>query len=111
MKSLQEIFFRTKTHSICFGFKKCSFISSDRPIKILGLSSRTVNALLILPALLQFSNCLSSKSVGDLRSFIGSINYLRDWIPGLSALLAPLTALTKTPRQQNSESQMDNSAH
>ncbi|KAL0242788.1 hypothetical protein GEMRC1_005351 [Eukaryota sp. GEM-RC1] len=31
LKTLQEIFFRAKTHRLCFGLKKCSFISNDSP--------------------------------------------------------------------------------
>ncbi|KAL0248883.1 hypothetical protein GEMRC1_004117 [Eukaryota sp. GEM-RC1] len=95
LKTLQEIFFRAKPHRLCFGLKKCSFISSDRPIRILGaifengkrsIDPTCIAAILELPL---------PTSIGDLRSFIGSINYLRDWIPGLSTLLAQFTAFTK----------------
>ncbi|KAL0214288.1 hypothetical protein P9112_006472 [Eukaryota sp. TZLM1-RC] len=39
-------------------------------------------------------------SVPELRSFIGSVNFLRDWLPSVSAEIEPLTALLRNkPRR------------
>ncbi|KAL0215602.1 hypothetical protein P9112_007786 [Eukaryota sp. TZLM1-RC] len=35
------------------------------------------------------------KSVKEVRSSVGSINYIRDWLPGISELMAPINELIK----------------
>ncbi|KAL0224214.1 hypothetical protein P9112_003604 [Eukaryota sp. TZLM1-RC] len=35
------------------------------------------------------------KTVKEVRSLVGSINYIRDWLPGISELIAPINELIK----------------
>ncbi|KAL0213843.1 hypothetical protein P9112_006027 [Eukaryota sp. TZLM1-RC] len=35
------------------------------------------------------------KTVKEVRSLVGSINYIRDWLPGISKLIAPIDELIK----------------
>ncbi|KAL0239452.1 hypothetical protein GEMRC1_009560 [Eukaryota sp. GEM-RC1] len=94
LKSLSEIFMRARTHRVRFGIKKCSFVTNASEIKILGcifqegkkIDPERITAIQKLPI---------PTTIGELRSFCGSVNYLREWLPNLSHLLQPITALTK----------------
>ncbi|KAL0205331.1 hypothetical protein P9112_000638 [Eukaryota sp. TZLM1-RC] len=53
-----------------------------------------------VPAIETLSKLSPPTSVPELRSFVGSINFIRDWLPSVSAELAPLTAvLQKKPKK------------
>ncbi|KAL0231796.1 hypothetical protein GEMRC1_011200 [Eukaryota sp. GEM-RC1] len=75
------------------GKKKCTFLTKDSEIKILGsifqrgtrrIDEDRIDAILSVPI---------PENIHELRSFIGSINYIRDWLPNISCLLKPLTEL------------------
>ncbi|KAL0218924.1 hypothetical protein P9112_004577 [Eukaryota sp. TZLM1-RC] len=74
---LDKLFALAQQFRVRIGLHKCAFQTKDHPIK---LSPPT--------------------SVPELRSFVGSINFIRDWLPSVSAELAPLTALLqKKPKK------------
>ncbi|KAL0208168.1 hypothetical protein P9112_010755 [Eukaryota sp. TZLM1-RC] len=64
----------------CFGLKN---IPAD---KTRFISKKKIEALMRIPR---------PKSVKEVRSLVGSINYIRDWLPGISELIAPINELIK----------------
>ncbi|KAL0239568.1 hypothetical protein GEMRC1_009676 [Eukaryota sp. GEM-RC1] len=95
LSTLNAILTKAAEHRVRFALRKCAFLTSESAIKILGaifhkkkrsIDPDRVKCIIKLPI---------PSTIGELRSFNGSINYIRDWIPHLSNCLQPLTALTK----------------
>ncbi|KAL0222687.1 hypothetical protein P9112_002077 [Eukaryota sp. TZLM1-RC] len=70
-------------------------ITDRHPIKILGTIFEDGKRRIDPSKIETVRNLAPPTSVPELRSFIGSINFLRDWLPSVSKELAPLTALLK----------------
>ena len=52
---------------------------------------------ILLPASTEaIRNAPTPRSTKDVRSFLGSVNYLREFIPNLSGMTEPLHKLTRT---------------
>ncbi|KAL0212974.1 hypothetical protein RCL1_006600 [Eukaryota sp. TZLM3-RCL] len=86
---------RAKSKRVTIGLNKCNFSTCNHPIKILGhvflnktrsIDNSRIKAIVDLPA---------PKNIKEVRSFVGSVNYLRDWLPQISEELAPIINLTK----------------
>ncbi|KAL0231357.1 hypothetical protein GEMRC1_010761 [Eukaryota sp. GEM-RC1] len=93
--SLSLILDRCEQRRVKLGKKKCTFLTRDSEIKILGsifqngtrrIDQDRIDAILSIPI---------PENIHELRSFIGSINYIRDWRLNISCLLKPLTELFK----------------
>ncbi|KAL0211573.1 hypothetical protein RCL1_005199 [Eukaryota sp. TZLM3-RCL] len=90
--------------------QKCTLTTCNHPIKVLGhvffkktrsIDSSRISALVELP---------HPKNVKEVRSCVGSVNYLRDWLPQISQELAPIIELTRGSESGNrvpSSDQMD----
>ncbi|KAL0223267.1 hypothetical protein P9112_002657 [Eukaryota sp. TZLM1-RC] len=97
---LKAVLFRAKEKRVSLGLPKCHFKSKDHEIKILGsifvngtrqIDPSRLTGLVELPA---------PKTAKDIRSFVGSINYIRDWLPSVSEIISPINELTRgNPRR------------
>ncbi|KAL0222900.1 hypothetical protein P9112_002290 [Eukaryota sp. TZLM1-RC] len=86
---------RAKRFRVNLGLPKCSFTTCKHEIKILGsifvnktryIDESRIEGLINLP---------KPRTLNEVRSFIGSINYIRDWLPNLSDLIEPINKLTR----------------
>ncbi|KAL0206981.1 hypothetical protein P9112_012692 [Eukaryota sp. TZLM1-RC] len=86
---------RAKRFRVNLGLPKCSFTTCKHEIKILGsifvnktryIDESRIEGLINLP---------KPRTLPEVRSFIGSINYIRDWLPNLSDLIEPISKLTR----------------
>ncbi|KAL0208229.1 hypothetical protein P9112_010816 [Eukaryota sp. TZLM1-RC] len=86
---------RAKRFRVNLGLPKCSFTTCKHEIKILGsifvnktryIDESRIEGLINLP---------KPRTLPEVRSFIGSINYIRDWLPYLSDLIEPINKLTR----------------
>ncbi|KAL0239478.1 hypothetical protein GEMRC1_009586 [Eukaryota sp. GEM-RC1] len=93
--TLKEIFKRARKHRIRFGIRKCSFVTKKSKIKVLGAIFQDGKRSIDPDRIEAIANLPIPTTISELRSFCGSINYLRDWIPNLSQLIQPLTNLTR----------------
>ncbi|KAL0211214.1 hypothetical protein P9112_009512 [Eukaryota sp. TZLM1-RC] len=94
-KRLQRVLQCARNRRVNIGLRKCKFVTSKHPIDILGstfqdktrfISKKKIEALMRIPR---------PKTVKKVRSLVGSINYIRDWLPGISELIAPINELIK----------------
>ncbi|KAL0208766.1 hypothetical protein P9112_011353 [Eukaryota sp. TZLM1-RC] len=91
---------RARRYRVRIGLHKCSFQTDRHPIKILGTIFEDGKRRIDPSKIETVRNLAPPTSVPELRSFTGSINFLRDWLPSVSKELAPLTALLKNkPRR------------
>ncbi|KAL0248291.1 hypothetical protein GEMRC1_003527 [Eukaryota sp. GEM-RC1] len=92
---LRAVFNKAQSARVTLGIHKCKFVTYKHPIKILGSifhnKTRSINDVRI-KAVLEMP---TPKTVEDVRSLVGSINYIRDWLLGISKLIAPIIALAK----------------
>ncbi|KAL0242573.1 hypothetical protein GEMRC1_005136 [Eukaryota sp. GEM-RC1] len=93
LSTLKLILERCISRKVKLGNKKCCFVTSESEVKILARifqkgtlrnDQERINAILDIPI---------PSNIQDLRSFIGSINYIRNWHPNISCLLKSLTEL------------------
>ncbi|MGL4850984.1 MAG: reverse transcriptase domain-containing protein [Clostridium sp.] len=90
---LEIVFGRLKAANIALNKKKCHFFKDE--IKILG-SIVTKDSIKPDPEKVSaISNYEEPKNVSALRSFLGLVNYCREFIPNLSSLAAPLNEFLK----------------
>ncbi|KAL0207295.1 hypothetical protein P9112_011923 [Eukaryota sp. TZLM1-RC] len=99
---LKTVLLRAKEKRVSLGLPKCHFKSKDHEIKILGsifvngtrqIDPSRLTGLIQLPA---------PKTVKDVRSFVGSINYIRDWLPSVSEIIFPIIELTREDPRRGS---------
>ncbi|KAL0218346.1 hypothetical protein P9112_003999 [Eukaryota sp. TZLM1-RC] len=87
---------KARTRRVCLKLPKCHFVSSRHPIKLprsrFQHKTRTINPTRI-ESLLNFSR---SKTVKDVRSLIGSVNRIREWLPQVTKHVAPIIKSTQT---------------
>ncbi|KAL0229593.1 hypothetical protein GEMRC1_014210 [Eukaryota sp. GEM-RC1] len=85
---------RAERFRVRIGLKKCRFTTSKHPNKILGsnfcnktrcIDDKRVSALIELPA---------PSTLPEVRSLLGALNYVREWIPNYSNLTASINELT-----------------
>ncbi|KAL0243339.1 hypothetical protein GEMRC1_005912 [Eukaryota sp. GEM-RC1] len=86
---------RAERFRVRIGLRKCRFTTSKHPNKILGsnfcnktrsIDEKRVSALIALPAPSTFP---------EVRSLLGALNYVREWIPNYSNLTAAINELTR----------------
>jgi len=77
---------RLKPSKCSFGMTSVEFLGHIFDEYGVHLSDKRVQGIQDLPI---------PTSVSAVRSFVGMVNYLRDFIPALSSYLYPLTELTK----------------
>ncbi|KAL0215548.1 hypothetical protein P9112_007732 [Eukaryota sp. TZLM1-RC] len=94
-KRLQRVLQCARNRRVNIGLRKCKFVTSKHPIDNLGstfqdktrfISKKKIEALMRIPR---------PKSVKEVRSLVGSINFIRDWLPVISELIAPINELIK----------------
>ncbi|KAL0252144.1 hypothetical protein GEMRC1_001356 [Eukaryota sp. GEM-RC1] len=95
MDRLRQVLDCARRFRVRFGLRKCYFVTCNHKIKILGsifvnktrcIDESRISALRNLPA---------PSNLTEVRSLIGALNYIRDFIPNFSDLTAPLVALTR----------------
>lgn len=92
-KILRQVLERLRKEKLYCKFEKCEF-GKARIVWVGHQMAEGVRG--IDPAKAKFIRAFPvPKNVTELRSFIGIINYCRDFLPKLSEVLAPLTELTK----------------
>jgi len=95
-RDLEEIFQTLNKYGLKLNLEKCTFFKSE--VKFLG---HLISFLGIRP-LPQRSDTLAKftlpKTVTQLRSFLGTINYCHRFIPHLSEIIAPLSGLASGPK-------------
>ncbi|KAL0243064.1 hypothetical protein GEMRC1_005625 [Eukaryota sp. GEM-RC1] len=92
---LRAVFNKAQSARVSLGIHKCKFVTHKHPIKISGSISHTKTRLIDDVRIKAVLEIPTPKTVKDVRSLVGSINYIRDWLPGISKLIAPIIALTK----------------
>ncbi|KAL0242637.1 hypothetical protein GEMRC1_005200 [Eukaryota sp. GEM-RC1] len=97
MSRIRFVLTKALKRRVNLGLPKCHFVTKKHPLKILGskfvnntltssIDPSRITALLELPV---------PTTIKEVRSFVGSINYIKDFIPGASDLLAPIINLVK----------------
>ncbi|KAL0220381.1 hypothetical protein RCL1_000235 [Eukaryota sp. TZLM3-RCL] len=101
LDKIRAVLSNARSRRVNIGLQKCTFTTCNHPIKILGhvffkktrsIDSFRISALVELPP---------PKNVKEVRSFVGSVNYLRDWLPQISEELAPIIELTRGSESGN----------
>ncbi|KAL0211958.1 hypothetical protein RCL1_005584 [Eukaryota sp. TZLM3-RCL] len=101
LDKIRAVLSNARSRRVNIGLQKCTFTTCNHPIKILGhvffkktrsIDSSRISALVELPP---------PKNVKEVRSFVGSVNYLRDWLPQISEELAPIIELTRGSESGN----------
>ncbi|KAL0251546.1 hypothetical protein GEMRC1_000759 [Eukaryota sp. GEM-RC1] len=100
IETIKEILTRAKLHRVSLGIKKCSFVTNASEIKILGCIFQNGKRRIDPDRIRAIQKLPIPSSINELRSFCGSINYLREWIPDLSNLIQPLTNLTRKDKSK-----------
>ncbi|KAL0236278.1 hypothetical protein GEMRC1_002860 [Eukaryota sp. GEM-RC1] len=73
LETLKKIFELAKAHRVRFGLKKCAFVTSADPIKILGAIFHNKQRSIDPDRISAISNLPIPSTIGELRSFIGSL--------------------------------------
>ncbi|KAL0217973.1 hypothetical protein RCL1_008821 [Eukaryota sp. TZLM3-RCL] len=101
LDKIRAVLSNARSRRVNIGLQKCTFTTCNHPIKILvhvffkktrSIDSSRISALVELPP---------PKNVKEVRSFVGSVNYLRDWLPQISEELAPIIELTRGSESGN----------
>ncbi|KAL0220028.1 hypothetical protein P9112_005681 [Eukaryota sp. TZLM1-RC] len=100
LSRIEFIFKQAAKYRIRIGLHKCSFQTKEHPIKVLGSIFENGQRRIDPSKIVSITKLAPPSSVPELRSFIGSVNFLRDWLPSVSAEIEPLTALLRNkPRR------------
>ena len=93
---LNSIFQRLHDNHLLINIKKCQYFASE--VQFLGhsISSRGIST--IPEKLKTIATLPLPKTVTNLRSFLGAVNFYHRFIPMASSLLSPLSALTVGPK-------------
>ncbi|KAL0222785.1 hypothetical protein P9112_002175 [Eukaryota sp. TZLM1-RC] len=95
IERLRRVLDQARYKRVSLGLPKCHFVSSRHPIKILGSvfqnKQRTIDPTRVESLL----NLPRPKTIKDVRSLVGSVNFIREWLPQVSELIAPIIRLTK----------------
>lgn len=95
---LRLVFERLQLHNLKVSADKCSFLQED--LNYLGYHIRGPLVEPQTKHLDQIRSFPSPKNRKQLQSFIGTVNWLREHIPNLSELMAPLSELLKGPAKK-----------
>ena len=97
LEQLERIFTVLNDNNLQINIDKCVF--AKKQVKFLGhLISN--EGLAPLPSRIEtIQNFPLPKTVTNLRSFLGTVNYCHRFIPDISNILAPLSILTSGPKQ------------
>ena len=96
---LNNVLKKLNDNNLVINLKKCKFFAEE--VQFLGhlLSRKGVRPL---PSKLETITLLKlPKTVTNLRSFLGAVNFYHRFIPNASSLLAPLTSLAIGPKTTN----------
>ncbi|KAL0223915.1 hypothetical protein P9112_003305 [Eukaryota sp. TZLM1-RC] len=100
LNRLEYIFIRARDYRVRIGLHKCAFQTKDYPIRVLGAIFEKGTRRICPSRIEKLNKIPIPTSVPELRSFVGAINFVRDWLPAVSTELAPLTELLKgSPRK------------
>ncbi|KAL0226212.1 hypothetical protein P9112_013536 [Eukaryota sp. TZLM1-RC] len=77
---LEFIFKQAAQYRIRIGLHKCSFQTKEHPIKVLGSIYENGQRRIDPSKIESLTKLAPPTSVPELRSFIGSVNFLRDWL-------------------------------
>ncbi|KAL0219751.1 hypothetical protein P9112_005404 [Eukaryota sp. TZLM1-RC] len=95
IERLRRVLDQARCKRVFLGLPKCHCVSSRHPIKILGSvfqnKQRTIDPTRVESLL----NLPRPKTIKDVRSLVGSVNFIREWLPQVSELIAPIIRLTK----------------
>ncbi|KAL0215760.1 hypothetical protein P9112_007944 [Eukaryota sp. TZLM1-RC] len=95
IERLRRFLDQARRKRVSLGLPKCHFVSSRHPIKILGSvfqnKQRTIDPTRVESLL----NLPRPRTIKDVRSLVGSVNFIREWLPQVSELIAPIIRLTK----------------
>ncbi|KAL0222807.1 hypothetical protein P9112_002197 [Eukaryota sp. TZLM1-RC] len=86
---------RAKCFRVNLGLPKCSFTTCKHEITILGSISVNNTRYIDESRIEGLINLPKARTLPEVGSFIGSINYIRDWLPNLSDLIEPINKLTR----------------
>ncbi|KAL0206391.1 hypothetical protein P9112_001698 [Eukaryota sp. TZLM1-RC] len=92
---IDDIIVIARCKSVSLGLPKYHFVFSRHPIKILGSvflnKQRTIDPTRVESLL----NLPRPKTIKDVRSLVGSVNFIREWLPQVSVIIAPIIRLTE----------------
>ncbi|KAL0216188.1 hypothetical protein P9112_008372 [Eukaryota sp. TZLM1-RC] len=95
IERLRRVLDQARCKRVSLGLPKCHFVSFKHPIKILGSvfqnKQRTIDPTRVESLL----NLPRPKTIKDVRSLVRSVNFIREWLPQVSELIAPIIKLTK----------------
>ncbi|KAL0219601.1 hypothetical protein P9112_005254 [Eukaryota sp. TZLM1-RC] len=91
---------KARDYRVRIGLHKCAFQTKDYPIRVVGTIFEKGTRRICPSRIEKLNQIPIPTSVPELRSFVGAINFVRDWLPAVSTELAPLTELLKgSPRK------------
>ncbi|KAL0215475.1 hypothetical protein P9112_007659 [Eukaryota sp. TZLM1-RC] len=95
LRRIDYIFARAREYRVRIGLHKCAFQTKEFPVRVLGTIFEKGTRRICPSRIETIKKIIIPSTVPELRSFIGTINFIRDWLPSVSAELAPLTELMK----------------
>jgi Reverse transcriptase (RNA-dependent DNA polymerase) len=94
--NLKQVFQKLDTANLCINIEKCTFATQE--FEYLGYLVTTAGIRPLPSKLEVIVQRKALKTLKQLRSFLGLVNYYRDMWKRRSHLLTPLTEVTKVPR-------------
>ena len=93
---IHDVLKKLNDSNMVINMKKCEFFSTE--VQFLG-HFVSANGIRPIPSKLEaISEIKLPKTVTNLRSFLGAVNFYHKFIPGASSLLSPLSLLTTGPK-------------
>ncbi|KAL0251798.1 hypothetical protein GEMRC1_001010 [Eukaryota sp. GEM-RC1] len=95
LAKLRKILSKARDKRVRFGLRKCDFITFKSKIEILGCIFQNFQRSISPDRIKAICSLLRPKTLSEVRSFVGSINFIRDWIPNLASVLEPISNLLR----------------
>ncbi|KAL0225774.1 hypothetical protein P9112_013098 [Eukaryota sp. TZLM1-RC] len=95
IERLRRVLDQARCKRVSLGLPKCHFVFSRHPIKILRSVFQNKQRPIDPTRVESLLNQPRPKRIKDVRSLVGSVNFIRKWLPQVSELIAPIIRLTK----------------
>ena len=98
IQHLRLVFSRLQEANLLINWSKCDFVKPS--VTFLGHTISDHGHSPLVNRLQSIQSITPPKTVSDLRSFLGMVNYCHRYIPNCSSLTAPLSAASSGPKKQ-----------
>ncbi|KAL0251385.1 hypothetical protein GEMRC1_000598 [Eukaryota sp. GEM-RC1] len=95
LSKLRKILLKARDKRVRFGLRKCDFITYKSKIENLGCFFQNFQRSISPDQIKAICSLPRPKTLSEVRIFVGSINFIRDWIPNLASVLEPISNLLR----------------